>query len=132
MQRARSTQIGSELGVTLSPPAAPDTAPTWRSHSPLLASLQVTATVPFQIMSALIFNYTVYGMAGLRRGVIPVLQNGMIASFLYLIAVQVRGGVVSVGRALGLLPSWVIWCRTARWRTLPDLCGCIAWADNRP
>ena len=45
--------------------------------------------MPFQVLSALIFTYTVYGMAGLRPGLVHILQNGVVASLMYLIAVQV-------------------------------------------
>ena len=54
------------------------------------ARAQVTATVPFQVLSALIFTFTVYGMAGLRPGVVHVVKNGVLAAQLYLIAVQAR------------------------------------------
>jgi len=46
--------------------------------------------VPFQVLSALIFTFTVYGMAGLRPDIIYIVKNGIITSQLYLIAVQVR------------------------------------------
>jgi len=45
--------------------------------------------VPFQILSALIFTFTVYGMAGLRPGILYIVKNGIVASLLYIIAVQV-------------------------------------------
>jgi hypothetical protein len=70
------------------------------AHAPLCtrpAAPQVTATVPFHIISALIFTYTVYGMAGLRPGIVHIVQNGIICSQLYLIAVQVRQGLGAWG-----------------------------------
>ncbi len=45
--------------------------------------------MPFQVLSALIFTFTVYGMAGLRPGLIHIVKNGIVTSLLYLIAVQV-------------------------------------------
>ena len=47
--------------------------------------------MPFNILSALIFIYTVYGMAGLRPGLPHIAQAGVISSLMYLIAVQVGG-----------------------------------------
>lgn len=47
--------------------------------------------MPFHILCALIFTYTVYGMAGLRPGAVYIARSGVISSLMYLIAVQVRG-----------------------------------------
>jgi hypothetical protein len=60
----------------------------YRSHAYYAA--KVVATTPFQIISALVFCFTVYGMAGLRPGVRYILENGTISTLLSLIAVQVR------------------------------------------
>ena len=59
----------------------------YRPHAYYAA--KVTATLPFQVLSALVFTYTVYGMAGLRHGLAYVAKSGVVASLLYLIAVQV-------------------------------------------
>ncbi len=59
----------------------------YRPHAYYAA--KVVATTPFQIISALVFCLTVYGMAGLRPGVRYVLENGVISTLLCLIAVQV-------------------------------------------
>ena len=53
---------------------------------------KVSAITPFQIVSALTFNYTVYGLSGLRHGATPVLENGLISTLVYLIASQVLHG----------------------------------------
>lgn len=51
--------------------------------------LQVTATVPFQIISSLVFCFVVYGMSGLRHGAQFIFMNGCLSTLLSLIAVQV-------------------------------------------
>ena len=53
---------------------------------------KVTATTPFQVISALVFTLTVYGMAGMRHG--PgadgaAAKNATLSCLVYLIAVQV-------------------------------------------
>ena len=58
---------------------------------------QVTATLPFQVLSALIFTFTVYGMAGLRPGINYIVKNGIVCSLMYLVAVQVRGPAQCAG-----------------------------------
>ena len=50
---------------------------------------KISAITPFQIVSALVFGYTVYGMAGLRPGAEAVLKAGLINTLMYLIASQV-------------------------------------------
>lgn len=52
---------------------------------------QVCAITPFQVVSALVFGFTVYGMAGLRPGAAAVLKNGAVGTLMYLIASQVCG-----------------------------------------
>jgi hypothetical protein len=61
----------------------------YRSHAYYPA--KVMAITPFQIVSALVFCFTVYGMTGLRPGWQYILQNGTISTLLLLISVQVRG-----------------------------------------
>jgi hypothetical protein len=51
---------------------------------------KVMAITPFQIVSALVFCFTVYGMTGLRPGWQYILQNGTVSTLLLLISVQVR------------------------------------------
>mgnify|MGYP001811104728 CR=1 FL=1 len=53
---------------------------------------QISAITPFQIVSACVFGFTVYGMGGLRHGYEPVLKNGLINTLMYLIASQVGAG----------------------------------------
>ncbi|KAI8468849.1 MAG: P-loop containing nucleoside triphosphate hydrolase protein [Monoraphidium minutum] len=50
---------------------------------------KISAITPFQIVSACVFGFTVYGMGGLRHGAEPVLKNGLINTLMYLIASQV-------------------------------------------
>eukprot|EP00879_Flechtneria_rotunda_P017044 GHRR01017850.1.p1 GENE.GHRR01017850.1~~GHRR01017850.1.p1 ORF type:complete len:820 (+),score=223.92 GHRR01017850.1:95-2554(+) len=50
---------------------------------------KVAATTPFQVITALVFTFIVYGMAGLRDGGQFIWQNGVISTMLSLIAVQV-------------------------------------------
>lgn len=59
----------------------------YRSHAYYAA--KVAATTPFQMISALVFCFTVYGMAGLRPGMQYIWQNGAISTLLSLISVQV-------------------------------------------
>lgn len=59
----------------------------YRPHAYYAA--KVAATTPFQIISALVFCFTVYGMAGLRPGTRFILENGVTSTLLSLIAVQV-------------------------------------------
>ncbi|KAI8470965.1 MAG: hypothetical protein J3K34DRAFT_520870 [Monoraphidium minutum] len=66
---------------------ADSSAKLYRAHAYYAA--KVTATVPFQILSALIFMFTIYGMAGLRPGITYIVQTGIVSSLLFLIAVQV-------------------------------------------
>jgi hypothetical protein len=51
---------------------------------------KVAATTPFQIVSALVFSFIVYGMAGLRPGAQYIWESGIISTLLSLIAVQVK------------------------------------------
>lgn len=60
----------------------------YRPHAYYAA--KVAATTPFQIISALVFCFTVYGMAGLRPGARFIWENGIVSTLLSLIAVQVR------------------------------------------
>jgi len=50
---------------------------------------KVTATLPFQIICALVFDWTVYGMAGLRFIPATIFKHAVLVNILYLIAVQV-------------------------------------------
>eukprot|EP00878_Enallax_costatus_P025554 GHUV01027345.1.p1 GENE.GHUV01027345.1~~GHUV01027345.1.p1 ORF type:complete len:235 (+),score=74.79 GHUV01027345.1:1-705(+) len=59
----------------------------YRSHAYYIA--KVLAITPFQVISALVFCFTVYGMTGLRPGARFILENGTISALLQLIAVQV-------------------------------------------
>ena len=52
--------------------------------------LQLMATLPFQIICALVFSFTLYGMANLKRSGVVLLEHGILVTLLYLIAVQVR------------------------------------------
>lgn len=78
----------------------------------------MTATVPFQVLSALIFTFTIYGMAGLRPGINYVVQNGVVCSLMYLIAVQVRCPKGALWRVEGLPALCMLWrqcaCDSAR------------------
>jgi hypothetical protein len=55
--------------------------------------VQLLVTLPFQIVCALVFDFTVYGMAGLRAGDGAMWKNGTLLTLLYLIATQVRRAV---------------------------------------
>ena len=70
----------------------------YRPHAYYAA--KVAATTPFQIISALVFCFTVYGMAGLRPGAQFIWENGIISTLLSLIAVQVSGACVCLVLAL--------------------------------
>lgn len=61
---------------------------------------QISAITPFQIISACVFGFTVYGMAGLRSGAGSVLKAGLINTLMYLIASQV-GAPACSGRGGG-------------------------------
>jgi hypothetical protein len=50
---------------------------------------KVAAITPFQIISALVFCFTIYGMTGLRPGAQFIMENSAISTLLLLIAVQV-------------------------------------------
>jgi len=67
--------------------SADASAKLYRPHAYYAA--KVAATTPFQIISALVFCFTVYGMAGLRPGPQFIWENGIISTLLSLIAVQV-------------------------------------------
>jgi hypothetical protein len=45
--------------------------------------------MPFHLVAALIFSFTVYGMAGLRHGATFIWQNGVTNALLSMISVQV-------------------------------------------
>lgn len=51
--------------------------------------LQVCVTTPFQIICALCFAWTLYGMAGMRHGGEYIGKWGCIVTLVYLISVQV-------------------------------------------
>lgn len=70
------------------PPTTDASAKLYRPHAYYAA--KVAATTPFQIISALVFCFTVYGMAGLRPGTQFIVENGVTSTLLSLIAVQVR------------------------------------------
>jgi hypothetical protein len=53
---------------------------------------QVAAMTPFQIVCALVYGLTAYGMAGLHHGAVPVLKRSVLDTLMYLIASQVWGG----------------------------------------
>jgi hypothetical protein len=50
---------------------------------------QVTATLPFQLVSCLTFTFVLYGMAGLRHSAAAIWSQGAITALMALIAVQV-------------------------------------------
>jgi hypothetical protein len=79
----------SSLHSLAAPPSLPAdaSAKLYRPHAYYAA--KVAATTPFQIVSALVFCFTVYGMAGLRPGTRFILENGVVSTLLSLIAVQV-------------------------------------------
>lgn len=51
---------------------------------------QVSATLPFQLVSSMSFTFIVYGMAGLRNTVACIFSHGLMTTLLSLIAVQAR------------------------------------------
>jgi hypothetical protein len=65
------------------------------SHARLAAaalgpmSPQVFVTTPFQIICALCFAWTLYGMAGMRHGGEFIAKWGCVVTLVYLISVQV-------------------------------------------
>ena len=67
---------------------------------------QISAITPFQIVSALVFGWTVYGMAGLRQGAEPVFRSGLINTLMYLVASQVRGAPPAAPVAAGRAALW--------------------------
>ncbi|GIL43410.1 hypothetical protein Vafri_1186 [Volvox africanus] len=50
---------------------------------------KVLAVLPFGVMSMLVFSFTIYGMAGLRRSGSALAEHGLLATLAYLIASQV-------------------------------------------
>jgi hypothetical protein len=73
----------------------------YRSHAYYPAKLM--AISPFQIVSALVFCFTIYGMTGLRPGWQYILQNGTVSTLLLMISVQVRAGNCSTVQLLWAL-----------------------------
>lgn len=71
---------------------ADTSAQLYRSHAYYAA--KVAATMPFNILAALIFSFIVYGMAGLRPGARYIWQNGILNTLLSLISVQVSAYMV--------------------------------------
>jgi hypothetical protein len=69
------------------PVTADTSAQLYRSHAYYAA--KVAATMPFNVLAALIFSFIVYGMAGLRPGAQYIWQNGILNTLLSLISVQV-------------------------------------------
>mgnify|MGYP001806826867 CR=1 FL=1 len=69
--------------------SADASAQLYRSHAYYAA--KVAATMPFNVVAALVFSFIVYGMAGLRPGAQYIWQNGVLNTLLSLISVQVRG-----------------------------------------
>eukprot|EP00775_Hariotina_reticulata_P005626 gene5626-5865_t len=55
----------------------------------LALSFVVLVTTPFQVVCALCFSFTLYGMAGLREGGEHIIKFGCIITLVYLISVQV-------------------------------------------
>jgi hypothetical protein len=91
---------GGHAAESIRPPSTqanqPKTHP--QKHLHLTLPPQISAITPFQIISALAFGFTVYGMGGLRPGAQAVFRSGFINTMMYLIASQVGGGVgVGVG-----------------------------------
>jgi hypothetical protein len=82
----------------------------YRPHAYYAA--KVAATTPFQIISALVFCFTVYGMAGLRPGTRFILENGVTSTLLSLIAVQVSRPPSSHLLNVSILPlfAWPLLC----------------------
>ncbi|KXZ56416.1 hypothetical protein GPECTOR_1g370 [Gonium pectorale] len=50
---------------------------------------KVLAVLPFGVLSMLVFSFTIYGMAGLRKEVGPLAEHGVMCVLAYLIASQV-------------------------------------------
>lgn len=65
----------------------------YRTHAYYAA--KVAATMPFNVLAALVFSFIVYGMAGLRPGAQYIWQHGVLNTLLSLISVQVRAGAVA-------------------------------------
>ena len=54
---------------------------------------QVIATTPFHLITSLIFTSIIYGMAGLRPDLAAIGMNGLLATMMSLIAIQVGGSL---------------------------------------
>ena len=80
------------MPAMLTAPPRPTVSPPHPVAPPF--SPQMVAITPFQIVSALVFGLTVYGMSGLRHGAAAVLKNGLVNTLMYLIASQVGGAGV--------------------------------------
>lgn len=71
---------------------ADTSAQLYRAHAYYAA--KVAATMPFNVVAALVFSFIVYGMAGLRPGAQFIWQHGVLNTLLSLISVQVRAAVL--------------------------------------
>ena len=56
----------------------------------------MSATLPFQLVSSLVFTFVIYGMAGLRNNVAAIWATGTLTTLMSLISVQVRPARPSV------------------------------------
>jgi hypothetical protein len=84
--------------------------------------LQLVATLPFQVICSLVFSFTAYGMANLKRSGVVLIEHGVLVTLLYLIAVQVRqlrpplrmlaGVVFAMCLAAQVLCAWVMGHKT--------------------
>lgn len=79
--------------VLLSLLLADCSAQLYRTHAYYAA--KVAATMPFNVLAALVFSFTVYGMAGLRPGAKYIWQHGVLNTLLSLISVQVCNSTLS-------------------------------------
>ncbi len=70
---------------------------------------QVLAVLPFGIVSALVFSFSIYGMAGLRHSGVALARHGLLTTLAYLIASQVGAECawrsMFAERILGLQPG---------------------------
>jgi hypothetical protein len=98
--------------------------------------VQLMVTLPFQIVCALVFDFTMYGMAGLRTGDGAMWKNGTLMTLLYLVAVQVGRVLGEGGRGLAgggclVRSEGTTLCTLPAYSTSRLLDGwCCLWAGN--
>lgn len=76
------------------------------------------AVLPFAVLNALLFAFTLYGLAGLRHDGSAVAMNGLMSVLIYLIAAQVRSQPL----------EFVSYVRTASARRPCRLCTQSLWS----